>query len=181
MASVLLPGAAMAATTVKVNRNGADSVNVAKVSNKSYSKVEQTNNTVVNTGVFANANTGGNKVKKNTGGSSTVNTGAASNTVDVAVTGNTNTADTDCGCPDSDTNVSIRRNGADSFNKVEVYNNSIHKVEQTNNTVVNTVVGVNANTGHNTVSKNTDGGSSVGTGAANNTVGVLVEGGSNSN
>lgn len=78
---------------ITVQGNGKNSNNKVKVVNKNETTVIQGNASIVLTGVFLDANTGGNKANGNTGdGDITVGSGKVKNTVTVDVEGNTNTA-----------------------------------------------------------------------------------------
>lgn len=183
LAAVLLPGTALAANTVKIKNNGALSTNKVKVVNLSSKTVVQGNKTVATTMVSTSANTGGNKSKFNVGGTNTITTGAASNTVDVTVTGGTNTNSTDeCGCAQSgESTVTISGNGALSYNKAKIVNNSSNTVIQGNATIAFTSVGAGADTGNNSTAFNVGGENTIETETATNEVTVTVEGSSNSN
>lgn len=183
LAAVLLPGTALAAGTVKIKNNGALSTNKAKIVNNSSKTVVQGNKTVATTFVNTSANTGGNKSKFNVGGTNTINTGAASNTVDVSVTGGTNTNSGDeCGCAQAgESTVTISGNGALSYNKAKIVNNSSNTVVQGNATIVFTSVSASADTGNNSTSFNVGGENSITTETATNDVTVTVEGSTNTN
>ncbi len=77
--------------------------------------------------------------------------------------------------------LTIEGNGASSNNKITVANNCSTSVSQTNKTLVVTAVSSSANTGDNQANYNTTNGGDVtiDTGAAESTVAVGVEGGSN--
>lgn len=77
--------------------------------------------------------------------------------------------------------VKVTGGGAFSSSKAIVKNNTANVVVQANANIVNTFVGASANTGDNHSSFNTGGTNSITTGAATNTVGVNVTGGSNTN
>lgn len=173
LVSAFGPAAAFADTTVVIKDNGAGSTNNATVKNKKKVNVRQTNRTaVVNlTGVFQN--TGGNTANNNTGaGDVNVDSGKAESSVNNNTTTGSNSATIDpCGCPDGNTTVRIRDNGAGSTNTVEVKNKSELNVNQTNETLVVNGTLVDQNTGGNHANNNTgDGGVDVNSGGATSTV-----------
>ena len=181
MASVMVP-ASFAATTVDISDNGALSTNRVRVRNTSTKTVNQTNTTYATTTVNAKAKTGKNTSSFNTGGTSSIITGAASNTVTVGVTGGSNSNSGDeCGCPSSETDVTISGNGALSTNTVKVWNNNSSTVNQSNTTNATTTVTTTASTGGNNSSFNTGGDSSIDTGPATNHITVTVGGSTNTN
>jgi hypothetical protein len=181
MAAVVAP-ASFAATTVTATGNGALSTNKVGVVNLSKKSVKQKNSTVAITKVTAKANTGKNTSSFNTGGSSSITTGAATNTVAVVVEGGTNTNSGDeCGCVAPTTDVTISDNGALSHNGVLVVNASSNSLYQSNSTVAVTSVSTSSNTGGNTSSFNTNGGSTIDSGEATNDVTVAVGGSTNTN
>lgn len=181
MAAIVAP-ASFAATTVTIKDNGALSYNKVKVKNWSFKSVDQSNQTVVLTGVHAKAKTGNNDSSFNTGGTSTITTGNAKNTVGVSVTGSTNenTGD-ECGCVSPETDVKITGNGALSTNVVYVINGNYNSVSQSNASFIGTHISTSSSTGGNDSSFNTGGDSSIDTGKATNTVGVEVGGSTNTN
>lgn len=77
--------------------------------------------------------------------------------------------------------VTIKNNGAWSFNHVKVKNKASKVVVQANETVVETGVKAKASTGGNSSSFNTGGTNTTTTGKASNTVGISVTGGTNTN
>lgn len=77
-------------TNVTIEKNGAGSVNVVKLGSANVSWTNQSNTTVVGTGVLTLSNTGLNSANGNTGGSTTTDTGDVDNTVNVTVGGSTN-------------------------------------------------------------------------------------------
>lgn len=80
----------------------------------------------------------------------------------------------------ADTNIEITGNGANSDNSVSVNNTSNVSVTQTNDLVVGLTINSSASTGGNKANGNTGGDVSIDTGNANSTVGISVQGGSNS-
>lgn len=174
--------AAFAATDVTVTGNGAGSLNKVKVKNINKTRVRQSNSTaVVNlTGVFQN--TGGNTANNNTGGGNVdVNSGdATSNVTNRTRTGGNDATVNPCGCPTGDTTITISDNGADSTNKVKVYNTNRTTVGQTNETLVVNGTLVAQNTGGNHANNNTgDGSVDVDSGNASSTVTNTVTTGGN--
>lgn len=181
LAATFSPAAALAAD-VSVTDTGAFSHNSVSLNNSSYTSVEQSNVTKVNTVVSQSSNTGGNSQAFNTGsGGSSINTGSATNTAVVNVEGGNNVANLPegCGCPD-DTDVKVKDTGAFSKNGVHVSNKNITKVDQHSYTGVNTVVKQKSNSGGNKQWFNTGKGSkNIGTGPASNGAGVHVQSGNN--
>lgn len=181
LAAVVLPTGAHAAT-VKVNKNGADSTNKVKIKSEKKSKVKQSNSTAVVNLVGVLQNTGGNSANKNTGdGGVSVNSGDATATVTNTTTTGGNVAHVNnCGCPEEETNVVIRKNGADSTNKVVISSTNSNKVSQNNETLVVNGVMVAQNTGMNEANQNTGSGEiDVDSGEANATVTNSVTTGGN--
>lgn len=177
--TVIAP-ATLADTTVHVNGNGSFSFNSVNVTNHSHKSVHQSNSTLVGTGVNVTSNTGGNNSSFNTGGSNTINTGVSVTSVGVSVEGGSNTAvDPLCGCQNTNTTVHVNNNGDNSFNAVSVSNSQSSHVSQSNETIVETDVHVDSNTGNNTSSFNTNGSSTVTTGGSSTGVSVNVTGSSN--
>lgn len=176
--SMMTP-AAFAATTVVISGNGSSSTNSVSVKNKNSVVVNQSNDTAVLTHVSSKAKTGGNSASYNTGGSSSVTTGDATSVVGVSVGGSTNSAVvSNCGC-DVDTTVAITENGDRSYNHAYVKNRNWTSVDQSNSSLVETDVWSSASTGHNHANHNTDGDSTVDTGAALSAVTVDVSASSN--
>jgi hypothetical protein len=75
--------------------------------------------------------------------------------------------------------LEISGNGYASKNTIQVYEKCVTKLSQSNTTVANTFVKASAETGDNSVSKNTGGDSDLVTGDATTMVGVKVMGGDN--
>jgi hypothetical protein len=75
--------------------------------------------------------------------------------------------------------LEISDNGYGSNNLIQVYEKCVTKLSQSNTTVANTFVKASADTGDNSVSKNTGGDSDMTTGDATTIVGVKVMGGDN--
>lgn len=172
MVGVVAP-ASFAATKVKIKKNGAGSTNTAVVVSKKKTTVNQYNGTAVVNLVGVFQNTGGNKANGNTGdGSVDVNSGNATSTVtNTTTTGGNDATVNPCGCPEGNTDVVIRGNGAGSDNTVIVVNKSKTEVDQTNETLVVNGVLVAQNTGGNSANNNTgDGGVGVDSGNATSTV-----------
>lgn len=176
--SMITP-AAFAATNVVITGNGAKSFNSVSVKNKNGTVVNQSNNTAVFTGVSSSAKTGGNSASYNTGGNSSVTTGNATSVVGVTVGGSTNSATvSNCGC-EADTTVVISDNGHRSFNNASVKNGNWLTVDQSNSTLVETEVWSSVSTGWNKANHNTNGDSTIDTGAATSAVTVDVSASSN--
>lgn len=172
MASVVAP-TSFAATAVKVKKNGAGSTNTATVVNKKKTTVSQYNGTAVVNIVGVLQNTGVNSANGNTGdGKVDVNSGDATSAVTNRTTTEGNNATVNsCGCPEGDTNVVIKKNGAGSTNTATVVSTSKTKIEQANETLVVNGVLVAQNTGGNSANGNTgSGGVDVNSGNAESTV-----------
>ena len=78
--------------TINITGNGSDSTNNALIVDVCKNKVKQKNVTIVETGVVAVSNTGGNTANGNTGdgGTNTIDTGNTTTTTTVNVTGSSN-------------------------------------------------------------------------------------------
>lgn len=177
---VLATGAAFASTDVTISGNGADSVNTAKVNLTNTSSVSQSNGTYVSNYLSSSASTGGNTISKTTGGDTSIDTGNATSTVSVLVTGGDNhLTGNPCGCPNGDTNVTIKDNGADTTNKVKVKEKNSSSRSQYGKTKAYTTAYSDAKTGKNKVKKTTGGASEVKTGDSDSAVSVIVAGGTN--
>lgn len=159
------------ATTVEISGNGADSSNVAAVSQSNSTTVTQTNDANISNNINVGANTGGNDAKKNTGGDVSINTGDASATVGVSNTANSNSADVSGCCP-AGVDVKISGNGADSKNGVSVDTSNDVTVDQDNTAKIKNNVDVDQTTGNNDANKNTGGDVAITTGDADATVTV---------
>jgi hypothetical protein len=156
LTTVLAP-ASLAATNVTVSNNGAGSHSHVGVNNSSTTTIGQSNGTFVVNNVNVSNNTGGNKTNKNTGGSVTTTSGSVNTTVTVSNGGSANVATAPTGTVDTNTTVNVDHNGADTHNKVHVYNSSLLSVLQQNWTsFINNVTGA-SNTGSNNANKNTGG------------------------
>jgi hypothetical protein len=168
------------AAELEIVNNGADSYNKIEVTTSNVTEVKQSNSTNVTNVITTVSNTGGNTANKNTGGDVTVDTGEANTTVKTTVTGNTNAATVNncCDC-DGGTTASIRRNGADSTNKVTVTKANVSTNKQKNKTNVTNVITAKSKTGKNKANKNTGGTVEVTTGDATTDVRTRVEGGTN--
>ncbi len=181
-AAVFAPASSFAASNnVEIKNNSAFSWNHAWIFNKKKTRVVQNNTTVANTNVGILSNTGKNKSSFNVGGNNTITTGGVTTNATVTVTGNTNTNTDDCGCEEGSNTTTISGNGAFSKNSVVLVNKNSKSTYQSNTTIANTNIVVGSNTGGNSSSFNVGGGSSITSGGTNSTVGVTVEGSSNTN
>lgn len=167
-------------TSVTVNGNGTNSVNVVKLKHIKSTSLKQKNDTYVENNIYTESNTGNNKANNNTGGDTGIESGDATTKITVKTTGGGNDATVNaCGC-DSDTTIEISKNGADSFNKVKLKTVNSTKVKQTNESVVLNNIQTYSNTGWNTAKNNTGDDTSIETGNTDTTVNVGTETGSNS-
>jgi len=164
---------AFAATGVGLVGNGAESNNAVNVTNNNSSTAVQTNSADISNTVSSTSNSGGNTADFNTGGGSSIVTGPATNQVGISNTANSNKLDTGnpCGCSDP-TQVSVNGNGAFSQNAANVTNNNDSSAYQTNTADFTNNVTNDANTGDNSGSYNTGGGTSIFTGPAKNATGI---------
>lgn len=174
--------AALGATTITINGNGADSDNEVELSQNTTTYVEQSNVADIENNVNANASTGGNSASRNTGGDVTVDTGDATTNVAVSNTANQNVANVQGCCP-QDIDLTITGNGADSDNDIDIagkqgISNTVD-VRQYNDADVENNVDANAKTGRNDADRNTGGAVTISTGNA--TTGVTVNNRLNSN
>ena len=187
VASSALLMAAFAANTfaadLVISGNGDDSTNTIKVNTTCTTKVIQNSNTNVSAAITASSSTGGNVASGNTGGNVGITTGDADTTVAVSVTGGSNTAALpDCCCdPESAADQKIKDNGADSTNKIDVKSKTTLTTKQKSKTTLSLAVTAKSRSGKNKAKDNTGPGDvTIDTGASSTTVGVAVEGGSNS-
>lgn len=181
IATTLAP-VSFASTKVKVSDNGNKSTNIVTVNNGTTNTVNQSNGTAVLTGMFINSNTGNNKANNNTGkGGTTTSTGKSNTIAGVVVTGSKNTATVpDCGCVENETKVKVSDNGNKSTNIVTVNDGNTNTVDQSNKTIVGTIIVVDSNTGGNQANNNTGaGGTTTNTGNSNTLAGVIVTGSAN--
>lgn len=180
-ASVFAPGA-FADTSVTVQNNGAWSHNGVHVTQSQSSSVSQSNTTNVTNHVSTSQNTGHNSASFNVGGTSTVHSGNANSSVLIGNVGggNVNTDD-GCGCPEGDVDVVVKRNGAFSFNHVDVTKRFKKSVRQTNDTDFRNRVYTHQNTGWNKANFNVGSGSDVTSGKTDVVVDVFNQGGGNEN
>jgi len=160
---------ALAATGVGVVGNGAESTNTVNVTKNNTSTAVQSNSADISNTVSSTANSGGNTADFNTGGSSSITTGPAANAVSISNEANSNKLSTGdpCGCSDP-TQVVVKGNGAFSNNAANVTSNNNNSAYQTNTADFTNNVTNNANTGDNSGSYNTGGGTSIFTGPAKN-------------
>ena len=181
MFSAIAAPAAFAATTVDISGNGAGSKNTVELTGSNSDKLVQKNSTTVVTSIVAKSNTGGNKANGNTNGDVTISTGDATTEVAVMVGGGSNDATLpDCGCTPEDLDVTISGNGKDSDNKVKKSDTNTKTTKQKNKASVTTAVTAKAKTGKNKANNNTGPGIvDVTTGESNTSVGVQVDGATN--
>ena len=155
---------AMAATSLTISGNGADSQSAVQLDVQNKTTVVQNNDANISNKVTTNTDTGNNLASYNTGGDVSVNTGDAVAKVEVSNAANLNKAVVaDCDCVGADKNLTISGNGADSDNDVNLTSKSQTELFQTNEAKFDNDVDVFAKTGGNQASKNTgkDGSGSV--------------------
>lgn len=159
-----------AATTITIKNNGADSTNkvkVKKAKNDKKKKLKQQNQNRVKNNIVIKQDTGWNEANKNTtnGGNVDVTSGDTESKVTNKTTTNGNEAPgEDCGCVnDSELNLKITGNGADSTNKIKVTlgNGSEGGVYQSNYSYVSNSIKVVQSTGDNSANKNTTNGGDI--------------------
>lgn len=181
IASVLASGAVvaqllatpvLAATTITISTNGADTNNKANVEMNNTQTVVQNNSANISNYVDANASTGGNTASRNTGGNVLVDTGDAATSVSVQNTVNKNVADLSC-CLQQDTDILISKNGDDSRNKVDFDVNNTTSVFQDNDASIHNDVDADATSGKNRADRNTAGDVAIYTGDAESLVGIV--------
>lgn len=160
---VLLGNAGSAyALEISVSDNGSGSANEVNTQQESQTEVAQTNTSEVGNNVEISASTGENDASDNTGGDIAVETGDIASQTTVENSGNLSVADT--GCCQSETDVSVNDNGANSENHVEVVQVSNVNTETDQNVKIqNNIQGI-ANTGDNSANDNTGGDVSIDTG-----------------
>lgn len=150
---ILNPSYALA-EEMSITGNGDGSSSSVNVSSSNNASVEQTNNANVANNVEVNANTGGNSADQNTGGETNITTGDITSNVEIVNAGINQSQVTVGCCDNSNTNISVTKNGSNSSNSVGYSSNSGTNVSQNNNaTIVNAISG-RANTGYNTANKN---------------------------
>ncbi len=176
--ALLVNAMPVAATTISVSSNGANSTNIANVSVAKTIDISQTNTASVNNNVTAAANTGDNTANKNTGGDIKITTGDAGATVSGSTSANSNKMSLAC-CTDPGANVSVSNNGTDSKNKVTLKFANTSAVETNNNLDINNNFNITTNTGGNKADKNTGGDVIIKTGDANALVKINNKGNEN--
>ena len=179
---VMTVGAPVAfAETLEISGNGNGSDNTIIVKEPTITVVEQTNESLILTGAFSSASTGGNTANGNTGGDVTVTSGDAKATTKVTVTGSSNeaTLPDPCGCEAQPPDVLISGNGNGSTNLVKVKKPTVTLVGQSNAQFVGTLAKSKAKTGWNTANGNTGGTTDVTSGDATSRTRVRVTGSTN--
>lgn len=163
MVSMVSP--AMASTySFNVTGNGSDSENEIKFEVEREAAVFQSNVSSVVNNIQVSSNTGGNSVSDNTGGDVDVRTGDTQTSVKVENSVGSNVAQVvPCDC-ETDTEVKVSGNGTNSENEVKIESKNKTLVTQENMTSLINKVGVESNTGNNTIDDNTGGSVRVTTG-----------------
>jgi len=143
---------------LEIKNNGGSSDSDITVKQQTSERVEQSNLTVVMTGITSLGNTGNVEVKGQTGGTVTVDTGSVMQSNMVTVGGSTNTAnvENECGCVETP-DVLIKGNGEKSKNKVKTEYVNKKTALQFNASTVGTGITTVGKTGNNKVSKGTNG------------------------
>lgn len=170
---------AFASVSLEVSGNGADSVNTAASSVTTTTSVVQSNTANISNNVNADASSGGNRVDDTTSGDVTVRTGDARVAVGQNNTVNANVANVDGCCQNTNADVLVAGNGADSSNAVSLGLSNTTAVFQDNVANINNNVDADARTGRNNVDGTTGGDVLVDTGDA--TVVTLIENTANLN
>ena len=169
-----------AGTTLVISGNGSDSDNEAKIDVDQTTTVTQTNETSISNNVNATASSGGNSASRNTGGAVLVDTGDATTDVKVTNLANSNEATVDCCMANSDMDVLIEGNGADSKNKAKLDIDSSTNLYQTNDAKITNKVNADATSGENRANRNTGGDVEILTGKASTDVDIETAANSNS-
>ena len=169
------------AENLEISGNGNGSDNTIIVEEPTVTVVEQENHSLILTGAFSSASTGGNTANGNTGGDVTVESGDAKATTKVTVTGSSNeaTLPDPCGCEATPPDVLISGNGNNSINLVKVKKPTVTVVGQGNAQFIGTLAGAKAKTGWNTANGNTGGSTTLTSGNATARTRVRVTGSSN--
>ncbi len=156
-------------TNVKIDGNGALSLNQVKLTDVNATTLGQNNVANVTNNVSSDAKTGGNDANLNTGGTTTVVTGAASATSNVKTTANANVANVGgsalAGTGHSASFV-IDGNGAGSNNWITAGLVNTNYVSQGNTANITNDVNSDAKTGGNDAKFNTGGDVVIATGMA---------------
>lgn len=141
----------------EVTGNGADSRNEIEFRRDNSTEVFQNNQSVITNSITVQSNTGSNSASDNTGGDVEVRTGNVKVGTEIINQANVNQAFVEaCDC-DSDVEVKIGGNGADSRNEVELRTRNNNSVVQNNSTLLNNMVSITGNTGDNEADDNTGG------------------------
>lgn len=166
--------------TVKIDGNGKDSENKAKVGVDSMTYLVQENKTKMTNMVHSDADTGNNKANHNTEGDVTIVTGNAKSMVEVENQANSNVGGIGGnGEAGSQVDVMITDNGKDSTNKVGLKVDKLKGLSQHNSTRIKNKVGSFAGTGYNKAKSNTGGIIDVWTGNSTSKVNLKNTAGSN--
>lgn len=156
----------LASFSVNISGNGNSSASGVALDINSNTSVNQGNSTDITNAVDQTANTGGNTVSKN-GGSVDITTGSIDTSSDVTNSTGVNTASAgQCGsCEDPDqVGIDIYGNGAESNTAIQAGFTKNSIVNQNNSGSISNSTVIDANTGNNTASKNTNGGVNITTG-----------------
>jgi len=144
--------------SLMIANNGADSDNDILVDQDSNTDVDQDNWADFDNRIDGDANSGDNDADDNTGGDVMIETGDAEVDVTVDNMANFNWADVNCGCTfgEGGLEVLVKGNGADSYNTVNGYFDSIDDLDQDNDADFdNDVKNSEAKTGNNDANDNT--------------------------
>ncbi len=157
-------------TNVKIDGNGALSLNQVKLTDVNATTLGQNNVANVTNNVTSDAKTGGNDANLNTGGTTTVVTGAASSTSNVKTTANANVANVGgsalAGATGHSASFVIEGNGAGSNNWITAGLTNSNYVSQGNTANITNNVDSDAKTGGNDAKFNTGGDVVIATGMA---------------
>lgn len=154
-------------TQVKIDGNGDNSTNKAKLDKSDETLLVQENAAFVRNNVDADASSGSNRAERNAGGDVVVRTGDAGMAVTLETVANNNTARVGRNNGDSGSlSLRISGNASDSDNDIDLELDRDTEVWQTNRSFVSNNVGADLVTGRNTASRNVGGEVYVDTGDA---------------
>ncbi len=177
---------ASADTDIRVSGNGYGSDNRVRVDTNKNVAIRQSNDTTIRNDVSISNITGHNSANGNTGGDVAIKTGDADANVSIHNKAGLNVARVSgCNGCNEDLDINIHGNGAFSDNNVRLSSDKTTRVDQNNNTNIDTQVDVENNTGNNRASGNTgywkrgDGDVRIETGDAEANVSIKNEAGLN--
>ena len=179
-------GCGSGSTSVANTGNGANSNNLANATQVIDTGTFQTNDAAIDNSMTLAANSGDNRADRNTGGDSTITTGDANVSANALTLANNNLAgqilygvvniygelvgdiifpeELLSGCCAGSTSVANTGNGADSTNTAGANLSTANTTVQTNVAEINNNLNLDAISGDNSTSRNTDGNNSITTG-----------------